>query len=412
MRAVISRLAGARRGVCAARPIHAFQSFATSTSDQREYTIRVFTGDFRGAGTDAVVHASLHGTNGVSSKHTISSGDHIDKSSFFDYTIATEDIGGLESISIGHEEAERGSGWHVDRIEVHSDDESWQFDCDSWIGRSDCGGMSGPLLQQFHSSTSQAFIDQESLPAETITQLYTGVELDFFTGAMSIPHPDKVQQGMRGKITKSFGHAGEDAFCVHANKESNCHVLAVADGVFEWSLKGIDAGEYSRSLLEACLSTAEASGASLSLHDRNNSEKLLQKAWDNVQKDNVLGSCTVCFTTIDLKQGILDCANLGDSALLIVGTKKGEKLLKLRTPAQEHTFGCPYQLGHHSKASEPSDAMVVQFPVRILCEYCCARCLNRVLCAYYVCASSSPPVHNTLPLHITMALCCVTSVHT
>ena len=76
------------------------QGFATCTSDQREYTVRVFTGDFRGAGTDAVVHASLHGTEGVSSKHTISSGE-IDKSSMFDYTIVTDDIGALESISIG-----------------------------------------------------------------------------------------------------------------------------------------------------------------------------------------------------------------------------------------------------------------------------------------------------------------------
>jgi protein phosphatase PTC7 len=222
--------------------------------------------------------------------------------------------------------------------------------------------MSGPLQQQFHSSTSAAFIEQE-LQTESIAPTESTVELDFFTGAMSVPHPDKVQQGMKGHITKRFGSAGEDAYCVHADKESNCHVLAVADGVFEWSLKGIDAGEYSRSLINHALSTVEENGIQLTSHDHNNSANLLHTAWENVTSESVLGSCTACFTTIDLKQGILDCANLGDSALLVVGANEGDKVLKLRTPAQEHTFGCPYQLGHHDTASEPTDAMGVQFQV-------------------------------------------------
>jgi protein phosphatase PTC7 len=181
---------------------------------------------------------------------------------------------------------------------------------------------------------------------------------------MSVPHPDKVQEGIRGSITKSFGSAGEDAYCIHANKETNCHVLAVADGVFEWSWKGIDAGEYSRSLLKAVLSTVEEKGVAVTPNDTSSSSQLLQTAWESVSEESVLGSCTVCSATIDLRQGILDCTNLGDSALLVVGGKKGDgKVLKLRTPAQEHIFGCPYQLGHHDKASEPSDAMSLQVQV-------------------------------------------------
>jgi protein phosphatase PTC7 len=37
--------------------------------------------------------------------------------------------------------------------------------------------------------------------------------------------------------------------------------------------------------------------------------------------------------------------------------------VKFRTPQLEHEFGCPYQLGHHRYANNPSDADLAALPV-------------------------------------------------
>ena len=38
--------------------------------------------------------------------------------------------------------------------------------------------------------------------------------------------------------------------------------------------------------------------------------------------------------------------------------------LRYHTPQQEHSFGCPYQLGHYEGADAPEDAMLMTLPVR------------------------------------------------
>ena len=48
-------------------------------------------------------------------------------------------------------------------------------------------------------------------------------------------------------------------------------------------------------------------------------------------------------------QAVVRCANLGDSGFRLV--RDGRILL--RSPQQEHTFGCPYQLGHHATSNVP-----------------------------------------------------------
>ena len=37
--------------------------------------------------------------------------------------------------------------------------------------------------------------------------------------------------------------------------------------------------------------------------------------------------------------------------------------LRYHTPQQEHSFGCPYQLGHYEGADAPEDAMLMTLPV-------------------------------------------------
>ena len=42
----------------------------------------------------------------------------------------------------------------------------------------------------------------------------------------------------------------------------------------------------------------------------------------------------------------------------------GRYELRYHTPQQEHSFGCPYQLGHYEGADAPEDAMLMTLPVR------------------------------------------------
>lgn len=64
-------------------------------------------------------------------------------------------------------------------------------------------------------------------------------------------------------------------------------------------------------------------------------------------------------------QGQVKSANVGDSGFLIVGRGgSGEQLsVKYHSPQQEHSFGCPYQLGHYEGADSPEDAMLMTVPV-------------------------------------------------
>lgn len=67
-------------------------------------------------------------------------------------------------------------------------------------------------------------------------------------------------------------------------------------------------------------------------------------------------------------QGHLRSANVGDSGymLLTLAPDGGRYELRYHTPQQEHSFGCPYQLGHYEGADAPEDAMLMTLPVRHL----------------------------------------------
>ena len=65
-------------------------------------------------------------------------------------------------------------------------------------------------------------------------------------------------------------------------------------------------------------------------------------------------------------QGQLQSANVGDSGFLVLGRApySAHYGVKYHSPQQEHSFGCPYQLGHYEGADAPEDAMLMTLPVR------------------------------------------------
>lgn len=57
---------------------------------------------------------------------------------------------------------------------------------------------------------------------------------------------------------------------------------------------------------------------------------------------------------------------MGDSGFLVIGQLSGNEqqlYVKYHSPQQEHSFGCPYQLGHYKGADAPEDAMLMTVTV-------------------------------------------------
>ncbi|EFN56907.1 hypothetical protein CHLNCDRAFT_144584 [Chlorella variabilis] len=61
---------------------------------------------------------------------------------------------------------------------------------------------------------------------------------------MAIPHPEKAAEGHKGLNRKGYGYGGEDAYFYCSNR-NGITALGVADGVYMWKDKGIDAGMFS-----------------------------------------------------------------------------------------------------------------------------------------------------------------------
>jgi protein phosphatase PTC7 len=173
------------------------------------------------------------------------------------------------------------------------------------------------------------------------------------SGVFVAPHPDKVKSGTKAKSCKTSGHAGEDAYFKCVSKNGLNYGMGVADGVYMWSEHGIDAGQFSKSLMNVAQEEV--------LNDVSSVSEVMKTAAERAKQNEILGSSTFCVTLIDTLRGTLQVSNLGDSGVLVLG-KEG---VKFKTIQQEHTFGCPFQLGHHDNSDRPEDALVSVVPVTV-----------------------------------------------
>lgn len=202
--------------------------------------------------------------------------------------------------------------------------------------------------------------------------------------------------------------------------------LGVSDGVYMWRTRGIDAGEFSRALMrhasEALLqSAAREENREQPLVLSADPAAALAAAHAKALEDGTKGSATACVVVLDAVACSLVAANVGDSGfavaslppywggsgggggmlggsggerhavaeplssknssssssnannsstnhrfkpLLPPGTEAPRRVLKFRSPQQEHEFGCPFQLGHLPEADLPSSAMRTELPLR------------------------------------------------
>jgi len=165
-----------------------------------------------------------------------------------------------------------------------------------------------------------------------------------------IPARFKVlDDGIRANVSSSFGLAGEDAF--FTKREGQYLYAGVADGVYDWKLKGIYPGLWSQTLI--------LNIKNLCSRGWREPQELLTTAYKKNLLDGHKGSSTACLLRIDLETGQLVSTNVGDSGYVVVSTSTINGIvnarLKYHSVEREHHLGSPLQLGSHNVHQSPVD---------------------------------------------------------
>ncbi|GAB4818699.1 hypothetical protein N2152v2_005745 [Parachlorella kessleri] len=348
-----------------------------------EYRVVVVTGDVRGAGSSAPAVIVLIGEDGESEPYMIGGGEEVAGDEDIGFSRATrksynvlskQQLGQLRRLYVRQlpSPSAQGTGWYLDRIEVAGPGgEQWTFPCASWLGKSDAGGddlAGGPVVERTLLPVDLASLSSfEARQFVNLNPLFAPIHVA--SSGVAVPHPEKVAAGLKGLNKKGYGFAGEDSYFYCSNR-NGVFAMGVSDGVYAWREKGIDAGLYSQKLMEyARLSVTMGTTDVL---------RVVQYASKRVRRERLRGSATCCVALVDMLQGRMASANLGDSGIMVIGPRSetsaewpvfvppGAKLpmvVKYRSPQQEHSFGRPYQLGHHEYADSPDDAMLTTLPV-------------------------------------------------
>eukprot|EP01123_Difflugia_compressa_P005057 TRINITY_DN1661_c0_g1_i1.p1 TRINITY_DN1661_c0_g1~~TRINITY_DN1661_c0_g1_i1.p1 ORF type:complete len:960 (-),score=248.52 TRINITY_DN1661_c0_g1_i1:25-2904(-) len=105
------------------------------------YRVDVFTGDRRGAGTDAKVTIELYGDTGRSGPKILEGpGDCFERNKHDTFGIEIPEIGKLTKIRIGHDNSGFGASWFLDKVVITSEktQEKWYFMLGDWLEGDHC----------------------------------------------------------------------------------------------------------------------------------------------------------------------------------------------------------------------------------------------------------------------------------
>ena len=129
------------------------------------YRVTVVTGHTRGAGTKYAAWIQLFGTHGESDKFLIADSDEngLPKGSSKTFEmLVPRDIGSLRRVYV---ERDKGSscdiadGWFLDSVRVEGPEEQLRlFPCHSWLGQSECGGITGTTSGMVHLRVCQVIV--------------------------------------------------------------------------------------------------------------------------------------------------------------------------------------------------------------------------------------------------------------
>ena len=114
------------------------------------YTVFVYTGDLRGADTDANVFIELHGRSGTSGRRRLHASwkNCFGRGSIDEFALSCADLGELEAIQVGHDSPTPSSGWYLDKVVVaDSVGRHWEFGARRWLDKYEPDGVTEVTLR-------------------------------------------------------------------------------------------------------------------------------------------------------------------------------------------------------------------------------------------------------------------------
>ncbi|XP_033751254.1 lipoxygenase homology domain-containing protein 1-like isoform X2 [Pecten maximus] len=111
---------------------------------ESKYKITVYTGDNRGAGTDANVYVTIFGEVGDSGEKRLdSTSNNYRRGKSDEFMVKAPCLGRLERIRIGHDNSGFGPGWFLDKVIVDDVDNNivYEFPCNRWLAMDEDDGM-------------------------------------------------------------------------------------------------------------------------------------------------------------------------------------------------------------------------------------------------------------------------------
>ncbi len=102
----------------------------------------MYTGDKRGAGTDANVFVIIKGTNGDCGERELKTSEQhknkFERNQLDTFEIESVDLGDLEEVKVWHDNSGIGASWYLDRIEVEDEDGAKSvFPCARWLSKTE-----------------------------------------------------------------------------------------------------------------------------------------------------------------------------------------------------------------------------------------------------------------------------------
>ncbi|EDQ93112.1 uncharacterized protein MONBRDRAFT_31037 [Monosiga brevicollis MX1] len=117
---------------------------AAGAEGMTTFTIRVMTGDRRGAGTDANVQCTLFGEDGESGPHTLNTSRNDFRRGHTDvFAVSSRKIGTLKRLRIWHDNGGAGPAWFLDAVEVvdEASGQTYRFECNRWLAKDEDDGQ-------------------------------------------------------------------------------------------------------------------------------------------------------------------------------------------------------------------------------------------------------------------------------
>ncbi|KAH3764217.1 hypothetical protein Pelo_3920 [Pelomyxa schiedti] len=125
----------------------------------KHYVVSTVTGKCRGAGTDAHVHTTLHGSLGSSSKRWLDGRSGcFERGKVDKFGVECVDLGAIKKITIGHDNSGFAAAWFLEKVLVAEEGEDTavtSFNCNQWFSLHE----SDHLIERDISTTTPAGAD-------------------------------------------------------------------------------------------------------------------------------------------------------------------------------------------------------------------------------------------------------------